>query len=763
MCQVLSVGLPWFAYSQIRRRRATILARLTAILIVIANSNASVRSAAPADKPAPPAAKNQSGQNQSSGSSGTSAETAVDSYGDPLPAGALLRLGTVRLRHASAVLSVAFSPNGQTLASVAMLDPRIQLWDVRRGRLTRTLVGSLTDQPRRAVFSPNGARLASVGSRGGVHLWDVATGLELRETPESRGQPRPVTIAFAPDGRHFVAAGDPGAIDLWDADSSGRHRLLVDLGKLAQGNHALAYSPDGKLLACSVEGSIRLLNAETGTTVGEIGKAHAYEICGVAFGVDGKTLISAGDSEYRPIPGTPNGVDCDARLRIWDVATHKLARELNFTPPEKGQCAAAISGDRRTLASRQANSLMVWDVETGRVKQKIPSFWLSAPARDTPIEGHWGFNGDSLAISADATRLAAVNSPLHTLTIWDAATGRPVPDFTDSHGESITGLACSPDGSHIATAGGRDGTVRLWDSATGKTLRTFVIGDNFPCEVRSVAFAPDGKSIVAGGPRSKDRQTTGIVRIWDVASGAVRLELRPGVEVSAVAISQDGSQMAVATSNFREFFMDDDQGKHPPRERTLLIVDAKTGAERQRIKLGGFVNALGFSGSGASVSVVAEGGKVSTWDAATGKLQHASPVAPNPRRQRAFTLCAAALAADGSLAVVNMWSTSTATIWDCAQGTKVGDIELPSEGTVGTALAISPDKRLLASSAVGVDDRATEKHSIRLWDLHTGRLLKQFTRPIANRVKTMIFTPDGKRLITGMSDGTCLVWDVSGL
>ena len=661
MSKVPLVGLRGCVLRRHRSWRGTIL-RVAAILIVIANFDARLLSAGLADNPESPA-----GQNERRTQPGASAGTALDQYGDPLPAGAVLRLGTIRLRHASNVLSVAFSPNGQTLATVASQDPRIQLWDVRSGRLTRTLVGSLTDPPRRLVFSPNGARLASVGGRGGVHLWDIASGLELRETPETRGRPRPTSIAFAPDGRHFVASGDSGELHLWDADSSGRHRLLVDLGKLARGNHALAYSPDGKVLACSVEGNIRLLNAETGTTVGQIQNAHNQEILSLAFGLDGKTLISAGDSEYRPIPGTPNGVDCDARLRIWDVATHKIARELNFTPPEKGDCAAALSGDRRTLASRQVNSLIVWEVETGRIKQKIPDFWLSAPARETPIQGRWAFNGDSLAVSADATRLASANAPLHTVSIWDTATGRLVPDFSDSHGECIASLACSPDGSRIVTAGGRDGTVRLWDSATGKTLRAFVIGDAFPCEVRSVAYSPDGKSIVAGGPNSKDRQTTGIVRIWDVASGAVRLELRPGVEVSAVAFSHTGDQLAVATSNFREFFIDDNQGKQPPRERTLLIVDAKTGAERQRIKLGGFVNALGFSASGANVTVVAEGGKVSTWDVATGKLQHTSPIAPNPRRQRSSALCAAALAADGSLAAVNMWSTSIASIWDCAR------------------------------------------------------------------------------------------------
>ncbi len=248
--------------------------------------------------------------------------------------------------------------------------------------------------------------------------------------------------------------------------------------------------------------------------------------------------------------------------------------------------------------------------------------------RDKPVHDSWAFSGTSLAISPDATRLAAVNVPLHTITLWDAATGRPTPDLSDSHAESIAALACSPDGTRIVTGGGRDGMVRLWDSATGKTLRTFVIGDGFPCEVRSIAFSPDGKSIVAGGPNSKDGQNTGIVRIWDVENGAVRLEMRPGVEVSGVAFSHDGSQLAIGTSSFREFYLERAGGKQPPAERTLLIVDAKTGAERQRIKLGGYVKALVFSANGATVSVVAERGRVSTWDVATGQLRHASAAPP---------------------------------------------------------------------------------------------------------------------------------------
>jgi WD40 repeat protein len=701
-------------------------------------------------------------QNPTQGSA--AADGARDLYGDPLPAGAVLRLGTTRLRHANNVLSVAFSPNGQTLATVAAFDPRIQLWDVRTGRLTRTLLGSLADPPRVAVFSPNGARLVAACERGGVQLWDVASGLELRETSEVHERDGVMAIAYAPDGRHFAAAGLMGTIRLWDADNSGRQRLLVDLGRPADGIESLAFSPDGKLLACGVRSDIRLFDAGTGAAAGAIKNAHADRILSLSFGPEGKTLFSAGDSDYRAVPGKPDLVECNPRLRMWDVATGKVVREFTHIPPETGACAAALSRDGRTLVSREANSLLVWDVATGQAKQKIPGFWLPAPARDKPIQIHWAFMGNGIAISPDATRIASISTPLRTLTIWDAATGRPTPDFSDSHAESIAGLACSPDGRRIVTGGGRDGTVRLWDSASGKTLRTFVIGDGFPCDVRSVSFSPDGKSIVAGGPNSKDGQNTGIVRIWDVETGGVRLELRPGVEVSSVAFSHDASQLAIAISNFREFFLEPD-GRKPARERTLLIVDAKTGAERQRIKLGGYVKALAFSTNGASVSVVAEGRRVSIWDVGRGELRHESAAPAADARRRPIEVCAAAIADDGSLAAMSLWSTPVATLWDLSLGTQVGQVDLPSEaeGYIGNVLAISPDKRVLASASVGGEDHGTEKHSIRLWDLHTGRLLKRFARPLANRVKTMVFTPDGKRLISGMSDGTCLVWDVSKL
>src|ERR1700722_5328465 len=173
MSKVPSVGLRRCALGC--RRRQRVAARLClAAFLVLASSSSRCLLAGPGDKPESPAARDQA-------QAGASAGTARDLYGDPLPAGAVLRLGPNRLRHANSVMSVAFSPNGEILATVAARDPRIQLWEVPTGRLTRTLLGTVAEQPQRAIFSPNGARLAVVGTGGGVQLWDVASGLELRE------------------------------------------------------------------------------------------------------------------------------------------------------------------------------------------------------------------------------------------------------------------------------------------------------------------------------------------------------------------------------------------------------------------------------------------------------------------------------------------------------------------------------------------------------------------------------------------------------
>src|SRR5947199_7013693 len=94
-----------------------------------------------------------------------------DCHGDPLPPGAITRLGSVRFRHPDAVTAVAFSPDGKTLFA-AGADRGIRVWDPDTGRLRRTLQGH-TEEVRGLAVTPDGKSLISAGLDSTLRLWDL--------------------------------------------------------------------------------------------------------------------------------------------------------------------------------------------------------------------------------------------------------------------------------------------------------------------------------------------------------------------------------------------------------------------------------------------------------------------------------------------------------------------------------------------------------------------------------------------------------------
>ena len=686
----------------------------------------------------------------------------LDRYGDPLPDGAVLRLGTIRLRAGSYVRSLTFSPDSRVLATVS--GPAIVFWDVETGRLIRRL--TLSGHHNTAIsgrstledvdFSPDGTAIVALYGDGAVHLWDARSGKKRWEQPGQTD--RAHAILFAPDGNTFATTADNGTLTLWDT-ASGSVLLTLHLTRRQWWTTPIAFSPNGNLLACGVDRDIRLFDLTRGVEAATIKRAHEDEITRIAFSPDGKTLFSSG-AQFKRI-GPQSGIML-GELRSFDVATQTKTREFFGDTPVSGGCVFAISRDGRTAVSEQFNSLMVWDVASGKSTLTIPSYWLPLAAGQKRIDSNWSFPAKGLALSHDGKTIACVATPLDNVLLWDVASGKQKPAFPEAHSASVHGLACAPDGSRIATCGA-DGTVRLWDALNAKPLKTFVLSDFFPCRLQTVAFSRDGKTLVAAGQDRKQGESTGFVRIWDAESGTVRREVEAGSDVSKVALSNDGSKLLIERTTTVDVKMGPGMGRGQmtSQQPVLMLVDVRSGTKRPLIKLKKLLKCLAYSPDGKTINTIEADGSFKAWNSATGEMLRScvvrnAPTQTSPRNQRGRNLnglYSAAVSADGTLAVVGAFGSDGATMWDLTKGTRLGPLNLTRESGSVQNVAISPDNQIIATGNWGA-----EQHAIRIWEAKTGRLLLRVSQPCG--VGAMQFTPDSRRLITGMSDGTALVWEV---
>ncbi len=376
--------------------------------------------------------------------------------------------------HSHNVTTVAFSPDGKTLASGAQ-DQTVRLWDVETGQVQHSLQGH-TDRVNCVVFTPDGSRVASGSEDRSVRLWDAHTGHAVYTLQGHRQGVTALTLAL--DGRWLANACQDHQVQLWALPTKTRRPALQGHSKDVQ---AVAFSPDGALLASgSNDQTIRLWQVASGQ-VSLVLRGHQGWVRALCFTPDGHRLISCSN---------------DWTLRLWDVQAGELIQTLE-TPFSVWSLAFAPNhpDGRRLAMSGTGRMVCLWD--------------LTARENKLYLHGHTNWV-TAVAFNADGSRLAS-SSADQTVRLWDMQTGE-MRHTLARHRAWVYSVAFQPHalaGQTLLASGSADKTICLWDAATGECVQSFAGHTN---EVRAVAFSPDGRLLVSG---SLDET----VRVWDVQSG----------------------------------------------------------------------------------------------------------------------------------------------------------------------------------------------------------------------------------------------------
>jgi WD40 repeat protein len=188
--------------------------------------------------------------------------------------------------HVGWVMSVAFSPDGQRLAS-ARYDTTVKVWEIATGKELLALKGDAGGVDS-VTFSPDGQRLASGSEDQTVRIWDSATGKELLALKGHAGQV--TSVAFSPDGQRLASASSDQTVKIWDIATG---RQLFALKGHAAVVMSVAFSPDGQRLASgSADQTVRIWDSAIGKELLAL-RGHAGSVSSVAFSLDGQRLASA--------------------------------------------------------------------------------------------------------------------------------------------------------------------------------------------------------------------------------------------------------------------------------------------------------------------------------------------------------------------------------------------------------------------------------------------------------------------------------------
>jgi len=513
------------------------------------------------------------------------------------------------------------------------------------------------------------------------------------------------SVAFSPDGSKVLTGAVDRTARLWETASG---KLLTTYEGHTRVVMSVAFSPDGsKVLTGSWDGTARLWEAASGKLLGTYEVSHTEHVESVAFSPDGSKALT----------GSTDGI-----ARLWETASGELLR--TYEGYNSMVLSVAFSPDgSKVLTGADDRTARLWETASGKLLRTY--------------EGHTGLV-ESVAFSPDGSKVLTTGSWDGTARLWETASGELLRTY-EHHTHHISSAAFSPDGGKVLT-GSWDQTAGLWEAASGKLLKVY---QGHADVVNSVAFSPDGSKVLTGA----DDETA---RLWETASGKTLAREEGHADVvNSVAFSPDGSKALTGSTDGIARLWETASGE------LLRTYEGHTGS----------VESVAFSPDGSKALTGSTDRIARLWETASGELLRTYEGHSGQVRSVAFS-------PDGSKVLTG--SDRIAWLWETASGELLTTYEGHSDQV--NSVAFSPDgSKVLTGSWDGtawlwetaslalthMQQVVYDKLGIKVrGKLLKGKLLVTYEGH-SGQVRSVAFSPDGSKVLTGATDRTARLWETA--